>query len=153
MENTTNEAKSPKQRAEAKFKMVGTKLKEQDYRQFEELFKDRGFENGSQYIKHLIDFDTLGSIEEERKHNELLTKGNELLRVRLEEMEKSHAELEAKFEKLYSGMDNIFKFMNLLGNKIEKLNEMGDKLFKAGKTTTKEKKGFIERFKSFFGGK
>ncbi len=151
-ENMENTAQTAKQKAEAKFKQVGTKLKEQDFHDFERLYQERGFENGSKYIKHLIEFDTLGDIEEERKQNAILTENIAIYKAEIKELRETNAlftELVKAYDGKLANMDEniakLYAVMNKIGDKIVKDSEA------EGKTKPKEKKGFFDAIKGFFG--
>lgn len=144
MKNETKVAKTAKQRAEAKFKMVGTKLKEDDFKQFEAIFKERGFSNGSQYIKHLIEFDTLGDIENERKQNAILTENIATYKAKNEEL-----------EQLLSNFANTFTNMNeKIGNLYITTNKIGEYITKQeqhkSQPTQKVESGLKTYFKGLF---
>jgi len=113
--------KTAKAKAESKFKMVGTKLNEESYNNFEKLIKERGFENTSSYIKFLIDFDSVDSVEEERKQNEIMTNTIEVLRNRISELEKDILIREEKA----SQMD----LLRYIAQKVKTIEEKEEKPF------------------------
>jgi len=131
-----NEAQTAKARAESKFKMVGTKLNEDNLANFEELMKKRGFKTSSSYIKHLIDFDAVDSIEEERKQNEIMTNTIEVMRVRIEELE--------GYKEQYKLIKETHHYMQYIATKIKK-QELEDK-----EQEKEPKKGFFDRLKGIF---
>lgn len=130
-------AQTAKAKAEAKFKMVGTKLNEQGLADFEAKMAERGFKTPSAYVRYLIEFDAADSVEEERKQNEILTRTNEVLRARIEELEKS--------EQLY------FQIVNGQTDLISQNNGLLKFITAKVKESEEEpKKSFLERLWGLF---
>lgn len=75
-----------KAKAEAKFKMVGTKLNEESLSLFNEVWTAQGFRSASAYIKHLIEVDRVKPVGELIRENEEQRDELELLRVQVEEL-------------------------------------------------------------------
>lgn len=127
-----------KAKAESKFKMVGTKLKEDDHTTFEATWKEKGFDNGSRYIKHLIEFDQKSDIQSL----------DSTLQLKINEIEA----LKAENERLKAGGDKISILMNQFNEAVKSNKEALEHTKKLTNHILEgeSEKGLINAIKSIF---
>ena len=121
-EAEATEEKTPKQKAEAKFKMVGTKLNPTELEAFTEKIEALGL-NTSQYFKKAVAFDFISAAEQLEKQ-----------KTAIDELERQKNELE-----------------NLNHEQDEKIKALNNELKEKNEAISKEKnKGFIEKLLNLF---
>ena len=120
MEKIEENVKTSQQRAQEKFKRVGTKLNELEQSKFNEILEREGL-NQSQYIKQLI-FGDKGTNDLMKKKDDLIWKQKE----RLGHQEKLIDEKNARIEELKNTVFDLSEQKHNLKKEIEKLENAGN---------------------------
>ena len=102
-EEKAKKAKSAKSKAEAKFKMCGTKLNPEQQEILNAKIEKMGYKNYSQFFKMCVDFNFENdselierqskTLDQYLKNNEILKSNNEILKSKIEKEEKKNESL------------------------------------------------------------